>query len=251
MAFRYSFKYSLDDPRRTMEHADIIKHKYFLRKLYTEWYHILLEEIPNLGQKKIVELGSGGGFLKELVPSVITSDYLDLPFNDMHFSALSMPFPNADLDAIFMIDTFHHIPDAQLFLEEASRTIRPKGKIIMIEPANSIWGRFIYKNFHHEPFDPENPDWKIPSSGPLSGANGALPWIVFERDFEQFKQKFPTLRLEKIQYHTPLIYLISGGLTLPQLVPGLFYRPIRTLDRFLANLFPSFSMFVTIVLSKN
>ena len=43
----------------------------------------------------------------------------------------------------------------------------------MIEPANSVLGRFIYKNFHHEPFDetgereikPGNPSTRLCHSG--------------------------------------------------------------------------------------
>ncbi|MCB0667255.1 MAG: class I SAM-dependent methyltransferase, partial [Saprospiraceae bacterium] len=150
-----------------------------MNKLYREWYQTLFLEVPDLCNKKIVELGSGGGFLKELAPSVITSDYLDLQSNDLSFSALDMPFGNEEIDALFMIDTFHHIPEAKKFLSESHRVLRSGGKLIMIEPANSTWGRFIYKNFHHEPFQPEG-DWTISDNGPLSGANGALPWIVFE-----------------------------------------------------------------------
>ena len=44
------------------------------------------------------------------------------------------------------------------------------------------------KNFHHETFNPEG-DWKIPGTGPMSDANGALPFIVFERDKEKFENK--------------------------------------------------------------
>ncbi|MBK8443443.1 MAG: hypothetical protein IPL35_08515 [Sphingobacteriales bacterium] len=56
----------------------------------------------------------------------------------------------------------------------------------MSEPANTAWGRFFYQNFHHEPFQPEAASWEIPSTGPLSGANGALPWIIFKRDIDLF-----------------------------------------------------------------
>ena len=149
-----------------------------------------------------MELGSGGGFLKDLMPSIITSDILDLPTNDMVFSALDMPFQDSSVSGIFMVDTFHHIPDSQLFLQEAFRTLKVGGKIVMIEPANSLWGRFIYKNFHHEPFNPKG-DWTIPNSGPMSGANGCLPWIVFERDKFVFKNQFPGFEIECINYHTP------------------------------------------------
>ena len=62
------------------------------------------------------------------------------------------------------------------------------------------WSRWIYGRFHHEPFDPQRADWEFPLSGPLSGANGALPWIIFQRDREQFEREWaPELhvRLER------------------------------------------------------
>jgi SAM-dependent methyltransferase len=165
--------------------------------------------MKSLPDGKCVELGSGGGFLKNIEPSVISTDILSLPHTDMTFSALNMPFSNSELSALFLLDTFHHIPDSYQFLAEAGRVLKTGGKIIMIEPANSMWSRLIYKNFHHEPFD-EKGGWQIPGAGPMSGANIALPWIVFERDIDLFCSRFPNLKIEEISYHTPLRYLLSG-----------------------------------------
>lgn len=190
-----------------------------------------------------------GGFLKEICPSVICADILELPSNDLTFSALEMPFSDGELSAIFMIDTFHHIPDSNLFLKEAGRVLKEGGRIIMIEPANSFWGRFVYKNFHHEPFEPDG-SWEIPASGPLSGANGALPWIVFERDAEKYKTNFPELAVERIQYHTPLMYLISGGLAFKQLLPNFSYPVFRFCDKLFSLGSKQLSMFMTIEIRK-
>ena len=32
---------------------------------------------------------------------------------------------------------------------------------------------------HHEPFEPDVREWRIPISGPLSGANGGFPGLSF------------------------------------------------------------------------
>ena len=250
MSIKYNIPFDLDSPERTIAHQKIIKEKYFLRKLYEEWYKVFTDSISWLPDGKMIELGSGGGFLKEICPSVICTDILELPTNDMTFSALEIPFSNSELSAIFMIDTFHHIPDSFLFLKEADRVLKKDGVIIMIEPANSKWGRFIYKNFHHEPFNP-NGGWEIPVSGPLSGANGALPWIVFERDSEKYNEIFQYLKVEKITYHTPLMYLISGGLAFRQLLPDFSYPFFRGIDKLLPLISKQISMFMTIVLKKH
>lgn len=119
----------------------------------------------------------------------------------------------------------------------------------MIEPANSLWGRFIYKNFHHEPFNPEG-GWTIPSTGPLSGANGALPWIVFVRDQGRFQMKFPELKIERIEYINPLTYLFTGGVSHGAFLPGFIFPIIRFLDRILPKISKQLSMFMVIKIVK-
>jgi len=249
MSFKYNIDIPLDAPERTLKHKEIILSKPFLKNLYHEWYEIFKKESATLPSGKVVEIGSGGGFLKDILPSIITSDVLPLSTNDMTFSALEMPFENNSLSGLFMVDTFHHLPDAHLFLTEANRVLQKNGKLIMIEPANSVWGRFIYKNFHHERFNPGG-SWQIPVSGPMTGANGAAPWIVFVRDLELFKADFPNLRIEQITYHTPLRYLISGGVSFKQLVPDFSFPFFRAVDSMLVSLSKQFSMFMTISVKK-
>ena len=246
---KYELSQPLDSPERTLAHRDIILNKPFLNKLYREWYAIFISELENLPDGKIVEIGSGGGFLKRVNPKILISDILPLADNDLTFSALDMPFEPEEVSCILMINTFHHLPDSKRFLQEADRVLTPGGKIIMIEPANSLWGRFIYQNFHHEPFQPDGP-WKIPESGPLSGANGALPWIVFERDLELFKSWFPNFILSSINYGTALGYLLSGGVSFKSLVPGFSFVFFRLIDKFLSSISKQISMFMVIRVQK-
>lgn len=249
MKLKYTIEEDLDSPERTLLHREIILRKKFLKKLYEQWYDEFIKEVDNLPNDKIIELGSGGGFLKELLPQVICTDILELPSNDMTFSALEMPFEDHSLGGIFMVDTLHHIPDIRQFLKEAERVLAKGGKIIMIEPCNTLWGRFIYQNFHHEPFDPEG-DWTIPASGPMSGANGALPWIVFERDQNLFEEKFPNFKLEKISYRNPLVYLLSGGVSYRQLLPNFTYPFVNAIDSLLPKISKHASMFQLIKITR-
>ncbi|MBN2319807.1 MAG: class I SAM-dependent methyltransferase [Acidobacteria bacterium] len=246
---KYEIEQPLDSPERTLFHGELIRKKKFLRRLYEEWYGIYKLELDAIPAGRIVELGSGGGFINEIIDKAIRTDILPLPTNDRTFSALDMPFSDNEISALLMIDTFHHIPDSGRFLEEAARVLKPGGKIVMVEPANSLWGRFIYRKFHHEPFDPRA-DWTIPESGPMSGANGALPWIVFVRDREKFLRDFPELKIGRIKYHTPLRYLISGGVSFRQLMPGFSYNFWKLTDRILCSVSRELSMFVTIVVHK-
>jgi len=246
---KHKFKHDIDSPERTIEHKNLIISKSFLKRIYLDWYNWFLDVRLHLPQGTIIELGSGGGFLKDLEPSIVCTDILDLPNNDLCFSALNMPFGDNEISGIFMIDTFHHIPDIKKFLGEASRVMKKNAKILMIEPANSLWGRWIYQNFHHEPFYPEG-NWMIEQTGPLSGANGALPWIVFERDRLILNQLFPELEICSIRYHSPFKYLISGGVSYRQLLPGKLFPIVNTIEKVLSKISMHFSMFVSIEIKK-
>ena len=55
------------------------------------------------------------------------------------------------------------------FFQEATRCVKLGGCIVMIEPWNTSWAKWVYQNLHSEPFDPDA-GWTFPSSGPLSNA---------------------------------------------------------------------------------
>ena len=120
---------------------------------------------------------------------------------------------DASLRAIVMTNVLHHLPDVASFFGEATRVVRPGGAIVMIEPWVTPWSRVIYTVLHHEPFDPTAAEWRVSGNGPLSGANGALPWILFERDRSRFEREFPALRVASITPGMPFRYLLSGGFT--------------------------------------
>jgi SAM-dependent methyltransferase len=237
---------ALDAPSTTLEHREILLRKPFLKRIYEEWYQSFIDILGELPSGECVEIGSGGGFLKRLLPEVVTSDVLPLAHCDMTFSAEAMPFEEGNLRAIFMIDVLHHLPDCERFFSEAERVLIPGGEIFMIEPANTIWSRLVYKHLHHEPFDPERERWQFETAGPLSGANGALPWMVFSRDLDAFHEKFPSLYVHSLRVHTPIRYLVTGGLSYKSIVPGFSFKVMSLLEK----PFSSLGMFQTIRVKK-
>ncbi len=240
---------NLDDAAATLLHAEILQHKGFLKKLYVDFYTELRVAVGNIKNNTVIELGSGGGFIKDVIPGTLTSDVLPVASVDAVFSACEMPFEDRSIDAIVMIDVLHHIPDVRAFFAEAVRCLKPGGRIAMIEPANTVWSRFIYKNFHHEAFDPQT-GWEFESKGPLSTANGALPWIIFHRDRDTFEKSYPQLNILETRIHTPLRYLLSGGFTLRQLTPSWSYCMVKGLEWLFCPFNRWTGMFETIVLEK-
>ncbi len=236
----------LDDPKTTALRREIIKSKPFLKKIYDEWYATLAHDLP-AGEGRVLELGSGAGYLREFVPDVITSEVFTCAGIDVVLDGQRMALPDDSLRAIVMTDVFHHLPNVRLFFGEATRTVREGGVVAMIEPWVSRWSRLIYTKLHHEPFRPEAQQWEFPPSGPLSGANGALPYIVFERDRAIFEREFPQWRIEKVEPFMPLRYLLSGGVSMRSLAPGFSYGAIRAMESLTGG---AGAMFAHIVVRK-
>jgi len=250
MPGRSSDMSDLDDPQNAVDIREIIGSKPFLRRLYEEWYSEFVKRTSSVTRGSFVEIGSGGGFLKDVMPAALTSDVIDIPFCDIRLSAEALPFKSGSLGGIFMLDALHHLPNPERFFEEAVRCLMQGGKVIMIEPFDSPFGRFVYRTFHHEPFEPSASGWGFRSEGPMSSANGALPSIIFWRDRKRFENLFPTLRIVSVKPHTPFRYLLSGGVSMCSLVPAWTFSLFKQVERSLSPLHGYIGMFQTIELER-
>jgi SAM-dependent methyltransferase len=238
---------SIDDPETTVLRSGIIRQKTFLRCIYQAWYRLLIENIP-AGEGQVTEIGSGAGFLKELYPPAITSEVFHSVNIDMVYDAISMPFKARSLRSILMVDALHHVSDPGEFFSEATRCVKSGGRCLMVEPWNTGWSRWIYTHLHHEPFD-ANGEWTIPVTGPLSGANGALPWILFERDRNLFSRRFPEWRISSITPMMPLVYLLSGGISMRSIFPAWTFPLFRKTET-LFGFEKKAAMFALIILDR-
>jgi len=240
----------LDATQTIILHSKIIQKNIFLKNIYTDFYMVFRDSLLGLPKRsKLVELGSGGGFLKKIIPDVITSDVIKLPNVDLHLSATHMPFKNESVDRFFMLNVIHHVHDARLFFKEVTRCLKRNGKLIAIEPANTVWSRFINKHFNYEDFDPQG-DWVFKSQNPLLDANGALPWIIFVRDRKKFEKLFPYLKIRKIILHTPIRYLVSGGLSYRPFLPSWTYPIVKTIEELVRQVSNYIGMYYTIEIEK-
>ena len=240
----------LDHPDTTRLRRDIIAGKRFLQRVYQEWYELLATATP-AGSAPALELGAGAGFLDRHITGLIRSEIFRCPTITAVLDAQALPFADASLRAIVMTDVLHHLPQVRRFFTEAARCVEPGGVIAMIEPWPSAWSRLIYTRLHHEPFRMDAETWEFPASGPLSGANGALPWLVFARDRARFEAEFPMWRVETIRPLMPFRYLVSGGVSMRSLSPGWSFGVWRALERSLGPWMDRWAMFAFVVLRRS
>ena len=240
----------IDDPRVTHLRRRIIQDKSFLRQVYREWYAVVAAALPS-GVGPVLELGSGAGFLSEYIPGLITTEVFPCAGITSVLDGHQLPLADGALRALVLIDVLHHLPHSRRFLAEAARCVRSGGRVIMIEPWVSRWSRIVYTRLHHEPFRPDAAEWEFPPNGPLSGANGALPWMIFVRDRTRFAREFPTWAIETIRPMMPFRYLVSGGVSLRGLMPGWTFGMWSWIEeRGLKRWMDRWAMFALIVLSK-
>jgi SAM-dependent methyltransferase len=197
----------------------------------------------------VLELGSGAGFLDMLIPGLITSEVLRCSGVRVVLDARALPFGERSLRAIVMTDVLHHIPDVRSFFAEAARCVKPGGAMVMVEPWHTRWSRLIYQNLHHEPFLPDQPAWDMPSGGPLSAANGALPWILFSRDRARFESEYPEWHIKSTRIWMPLRYLVSGGVSMRSAMPEWTFELWKHVEQ---RIYPArkWGMFALIVLQR-
>ncbi len=240
---------NLDSPCARRDAWLALRRKGFLRRLQADWYDLIRQGLGS-GPGPVLELGAGLASAEFDLPRRLRTDVQAQPGLDCCVDAQALPVRPGSLGGVVLVNTLHHIPDARQFFHQASQALRPGGRIVMIEPWITPFSRLVYACFHHEPCLPKAKTWAFASTGPLSGANEALAWIIFQRDQAVFQRDFFELKPVALQPIMPVRYLLSGGLRPVSFLPGWAYPAVAWVeDRFAAcNRF--LAMFALIVLEK-
>jgi SAM-dependent methyltransferase len=199
---------------------EILRTKPSLRRVYEQVYAKMLaaadEYVP--GHRVAIELGSGGGFLPELAPSIVASDIRYLSGLDLVFDAQHAPFRTGSVDVVYGMHVIHHIPRIRLFFAELERVLRPGGALVVVEPYWSPMAKVMYKRFHPEPFDEQAATWEFESTDPMS-SNQAMSYLLLERDRETFEREFPALEVIELGAFGGPSYILTGGIWKQRLLP--------------------------------
>lgn len=227
----------VDGNHRLEAHSKMIAGKPMLQEVFVE-FHQLFDRLDKkflIGSGKRVELGAGVAPIRESFPDVLASDILPSSTLDIVLNAEQMDLHDNSVRVLFGQNCFHHFPHPEQFFIELERVVVPGGGAILLEPYHGPLATFLFSNmFRTEGYDKEFPSWETPSAGPMNGANQALSYIVFRRDIEIFKNRFPNLDIVYIETcGNYLMYLLSGGLNFRQLSPNWTMPLIRTLQKIL------------------
>jgi SAM-dependent methyltransferase len=223
----------------------MIRSKPLVRRCYDLWAKLLLDDASTVPAPwsgyPVLELGSGSSYMKEIRPEIITSD-VEPGIADMVIDGRKLPFGDNSLRAIFLTHVFHHIPDVEQFLREASRALVPGGVISIVDETHTPFARFFFDKIHPEPYNDRAGSWSFPEGHSMLDSNQALTWIVFDRDRERFERDFPDLMFEQRHYLPWFGYLMSGGVNLRAFFPAFLTSSVNGADNFLRRFDSTFAI---------
>lgn len=244
----------VDSADRIRAHRELLLKKRMIREVFFELYALLDSmEKKYFGNDpgKRIEIGSGSSLLKDALPDVELTDIVDYPGLDRVVDAMSMPYADNSLKTVFGIHCFHHLPDPYRFLAEVARVCRPGGGTVLIDPYHGPLASAVFKRlFKNEYFDKGGPA-VVDNHGPMSDANQALSYIVFERDRKIFEERLPQLEIATAEPIDNYVrYLVSGGVNFRQLLPDAAISSLRFLERVLSPLNKQLALHHVIVIRK-
>jgi SAM-dependent methyltransferase len=168
-----------------------------------------------------VELGSGIGNIKEVIPHCVRTDLFPNPWIDRQENAYALSMPDNSVANLILFDVFHHLEFPMNAMAEFHRVLIPGGRLLVFDHAMSAAGWLFSRFIHHEKvgfFKPfrlgiANAE-EIKSVGYY--ADHANAFRFFEKHFNQQLANC-WQRVEVLKYPA-LKWLASGGYRGPSFV---------------------------------
>jgi SAM-dependent methyltransferase len=218
--------------QRQLVHRGAWEAKETLRLLYRDYHRRLIEICPD---GRILDIGGGTAHIKDFSSDIISTDILWFPGIDVVADAHRLPFPDGFFSGVVMLDVLHHLERPIEFLREASRVLKPGGRLAMIEPAMTTVARQFYRRFHEEPVDMDADPFAAvtvnPDRDPFD-ANQAIPTLLFATPAARgrVEQVIPALRVRSVTWLGLFAYPLSGGFQTWSLMPSALVRATLALE---------------------
>ncbi len=224
-----------------------------LRKIYQRFYELIVKYLQNNINGEIIEIGSGIGNLKMVVPNCLSTDIFPNPWIDQVENAYQMSFSDNSVSNLILFDVWHHLEFPGNALQEFYRVLIPGGRVIIFESAMSLLGFIVYGFFHHEPirFFKKIKWWAPKNFSPKDvayyAAQGNATRIFRSNKFSRFLLDWKVVTTKRI---SSISYVASGGYSGPQLYPDCFYPLMTFVDRLCGYLPQLFATRLLIVIEK-
>jgi SAM-dependent methyltransferase len=201
------------------EYRSVWESKPTLRVVYADLFQRIADvRLPGL----TFEIGGGSGNLRETIPDVLSADISHSRWLDLVADAQRLPLVSGTVDNLVGFDVLHHIEFPVLLFQEASRVLRPGGRLIFVEPAITPVSWPFYRFLHPEPVDlradPLAEGLPDPDRRPFE-SNQAIPTLLATRHRRRLAERHPELALVTVHRMSLVAYPLSGGFQAWTLTP--------------------------------
>ena len=244
---------------RLTVHRSVLLKKPAFRRVALDIHSATLAEIEdrssNLHQLPIIEIGAGIIPLSESSNNVVSTDIEISSGLGCVASATSLPFASNRIRALVGQNVFHHVPDSDGLIAEASRVLAPGGILILIEPYHGFFASLIYPAlFSSEGFDKRKGVGEL-----IRNSDGdVIPNQAISFSYFGIDSRHKTLCDPKMQivFTAPLRsgirYLSSGALNFRKVLPDSFLAIFRQFEEMplIGRFFDYFAIHWMIVIQK-
>lgn len=227
--------------------------KPLLQKVYRSFYERIAGFLVPGESGTTVELGSGIGKIRSVLPECITTDIFPNPWIDQVENAYQLSFPDGTVSNLILFDVWHHLQYPGSALKEFHRVLRPGGRTLIFEPGMGLLGRLIYGYFHHEPVGYRDPiQWFTPSNFSASeisyyAAQGNATRIFCTNSYSDLLSDWEVV--DRMQL-SAISYVCTGGFRGPQIYPAALLSLIRSMENLLDHFPMLFATRLLVVLQK-
>jgi hypothetical protein len=80
-----------------------------LRAVYRGFHELIASRLDRKVPGLVVELGSGMGSIKEVIPDCVTTDLFPIPWLDRQENAYRLSFADGSVSNLILFDVWHHL----------------------------------------------------------------------------------------------------------------------------------------------